>query len=277
MRTSQNLEQAAIGSFVRQQRQKSYPEAFPALVQRRRHVPHLTQADLAELAGLSEAAIAQIESSRYPNLNANILGRIVRALGLSPMHHHYLLSLLSDPSGYYEGDDEVPSRVRAVIDLAQPSPAVVINACFDILYWNHAATYVLGDYSRMRPDDRNIIVNMFCIPEVKALWVDWPGYVKNLVGGLKMQFGRVPDYRDRISELVTRMSSSSEEFVDLWETVEPYIFPTIDKELEHPTLGRLRFQEMVSEVLGAPYLFIVQFTPRDDQTTAALQSLAERS
>lgn len=274
MSTVQHLEQAAIGSFVRQQRQKCRPEDFPTLVQRRRHVPHLTQADLAELAGVSEAAIAQIESSRYPNLNPNILSRICLALNLSPVHRHYLLNLLSDPGGYYAGDDDVPQRVRAVVDMAQPRPAVVVNASLDILYWNDAAAAVLADFAQMPSGDRNILKIMFCVPEARKLWVNWSSYVEDLVGGLKMQFSRVPDYRERISELVARMQVESEEFADLWKTVDPFLLPTVEKELDHPIAGRLRLDETVSEVVGAPYLFIIQFTPRDDQTATALQALA---
>ncbi len=277
MRTATNLEQAAIGSFVRQQRQKACPEDFPALVQRRRHVSHLTQADLAELAGVSEAAIAQIESSRYPNLNTNILGRISEALDLGPMQHHYLLSLLSDSRGYYAGEDELPDRVMAVVDAAEPYPAVVVNACFDILYWNHSATLMIGDFSRMPPGERNVIANMFCIPASKELWVDWDDYVTNLVAGLKMQYSRVPDYRGRISNLVTRMTTESAEFAHLWESVDPFMTPPPEKEIQHPIAGRLRLYQTVSEVVDAPYLFIIQFTPRDDETAAALDAMKRQS
>jgi transcriptional regulator with XRE-family HTH domain len=270
MRTAPTLQGAIIGSFVRQQRQRADPVEFPTLARRRRHVPHLTQADLAQLAGVSEAAIAQIESSRYPNLNANILSRISEALSLGPMQHHYLLSLLSDSSGYYSGEDEIPERVIALVDAAEPNPAAVVNACFDILYWNDNAARILGDFSLMPPDERNVIANMFCVSASKELWIGWDEYVKNLVAGLKMQYSRVPDYRDRISDLVTRMSMESEEFARLWETVDPFMTPPPEKDLQHPTAGRLRLYQTVSEVVGAPYLFIIQFTPRDDETAAAL-------
>jgi hypothetical protein len=133
---------------------------------------------------------------------------------------------------------------------------------------------VLGDFSQMLTGDRNILVTMFCMPASRDHWVNWSGYVENLVGGLKMQFSRVPDYRERISELVARMRMESEEFANLWETVDPFILPTVEKELDHPVAGRLRFHETASEVVGAPYLFIIQFTPRDEQTAAALRALA---
>jgi transcriptional regulator with XRE-family HTH domain len=273
MGTAPALQGAIIGSFLRQQRQRADPDAFPVLGQRRRHVPHLTQADLAQLAGVSEAAIAQIESSRYPNLNANMLSRISQALKLEPMQHHYLLSLLSGPSGYYSVEDEIPARVKAVVDTAEPNPAAVVNACFDILYWNGGATSMIGDFSRMPPDGRNVIVNMFSMPESKALWVDWADYVVHLVAGLKMQYSRVPDYRERISRLVTKMTLESEEFARLWESVDPFIIPPPEKEIDHPVAGRLRLYQTVSEVVGAPHLFIIQFTPRDDESAAALYGL----
>lgn len=273
MAIAPSLQQMAIGSFVRQQRQKACPEEFPVLVRRRRHVSHLTQADLAELAGVSEAAIAQIESSRYPNLNANILGRISQALNLNPTHHHYLLSLLNTPSGYYSGEDEIPERVKALVDAAEPNPAVVANACFDILYWNDNAIKLLGDFAWVPPEERNVISNMFCVPASKELWVDWPDYVQSLVAGLKMQYSRVPDYRDRITTLVTRISKESEEFARLWDTVDPFMVPPPEKDVQHPAAGRLRLYQTVSEVVGAPYLFIIQFTPRDDETAAALYAL----
>src|SRR5690606_26010 len=123
-----------------------------------------------------------------------------------------------------------------------------------------AAAAVLADSAQMPSGDRNILKIMFCVPEARKLWVNWSSYVEDLVGGLKMQFSRVPDYRERISELVARMQVESEEFADLWKTVDPFLLPTVEKELDHPIAGRLRLDETVSEVVGAPYLFIIQFT-----------------
>lgn len=112
---------AQIGAYLRQRRLRLDGRPMgPA--KDRRHVDHLTQADVAELAGVSEALVAQIESGRYPNLNERVLGKLARAMRLGPDQESYLRSLLSEPT--------TPRQ----LSLATVTPAAcsVINAAMPV-------------------------------------------------------------------------------------------------------------------------------------------------
>lgn len=48
---------------------------------------HLTQKDLAKLAGTSQPAIARLESGNYKNLSLKFITKVAKALGAKPEIH----------------------------------------------------------------------------------------------------------------------------------------------------------------------------------------------
>jgi DNA-binding XRE family transcriptional regulator len=266
-------EEREIGRFLKFQRLKSVRREFPELPRTRRHVPYLTQGELAYLSDVSEVTISQIESVRYPNFNQPLLRRICQALRLSAESETYVVSLLAAPRGLISLGDELPKWVTVSVDGAAPNPAVLINPGFDILYWNDAALKMLGDFSQAPPETRNIVASMFGIPEMREVWADWPEYASTLVAGLKMQYSLVPDYRIRIMDLAQRMQAQDSTFARLWNEVDPVLAPAPEKDLHHPAVGTLRLYQTVSQVIGAPHLSLMQFSPRDEETTEAFKRM----
>jgi transcriptional regulator with XRE-family HTH domain len=260
-------ERRAVGAYLRQQRQRATPDGFPTLARRRRHVPYLSQSDLAELAGVSVSLIEQVENGRYDNLNAGVVQRLADALDLSRQQQQYLLNYLSPVRAHPDRQDaEVPASVRSLVDATDPNPAIVADARFDILYWNRGATRMIADFDRMPRHQRNVLLSMFGAPEMRAAWDDWEGNARLLVAGLRMQGSLHPAYRESIHELAAQLSRQDAQFREWWASEEPASRPNPEKEFFHPELGRLRLYQTVSEVLGHPHLSLVVYTPRDEET-----------
>lgn len=80
----------------RQLEDKEFKEEYDALedeftlareVMLMRKANHLTQKDLAKLAGTSQPAIARLESGSYQNLSLSFINKVASALGAIPEIH----------------------------------------------------------------------------------------------------------------------------------------------------------------------------------------------
>lgn len=265
-----------IGAYLRQQRVRLDGQTYgPA--RDRRHVAHLTQSGVAELAGVSEALVAQIETGRYPNLNARVLGKLARALRLQPHQEAYLRNLLREPlAPESPAVAEVTAGACSVVDAAAPVPAFITDCCFNLLYWNPPLVAMLGDFGQLPIADRNVIWSMFAEPAMRQRWMDWAGNARNLVAALRMQQSLFPQRATDFAALVARLLARSEEFAAWWEATDPLLDPVHDKEYLHPQVGPLRIFQTVTSVMGAPELAIVHMTPRDEETRAKFTLLAEQ-
>jgi transcriptional regulator with XRE-family HTH domain len=267
-----------IGDFLRQRRLSLQPDRFAALIKRRRHVDHLTQTDLAELAGVSVAVVAQVETGRYENINPALVLRLSRALQLDQDQERYLLNFLQPVPAPVAGhasppQSNVTAGIRSVVDNAEPNPAVLINARFDILYWNLSATKLLGDFGAMPADKRNVLWSMFGVPEMRQVWVGWESNARNMVAGIKMIASFNPVYRPSINSLVAELCQADPDFRRFWAEEDPGMQPNMEKGYIHPRLGPMQLFQTVTEIMGSPDLSYILFTPGDKATEALFRQL----
>jgi len=263
-----------IGMFIRQQREARRASNFPGLIHRRRHVPHLTQADLAEIAGVSHALVAQVENGRYENLNPSILIRLAMALKLESHQEQYLLNYLQPPNGHVGSDEEIPDMLRGLVRSSMPNPAMIITPVFDLVHWNENAVRLLGDFDAYPVDERNIVVQMFLNPVMRERWVAWETYARNIVSAVRMH-SSYATYRDRILRLVSYVSARDAQFREWWESDLPKLTPDHVKDFVHPEYGSLHIFQTVGAVLGSPNHFFLLMTPRDADTEAVFRRLAD--
>lgn len=265
-----------VGVFLRHHRLQTDPARFPQLVQRRRHVSHLTQSDLAELADVSDAVVAQVENGRYENLNTALVVKLAVALELAPNQEQYLLNFLQPQNGNLEpAPQELPAMLRSVVDSSMPNPAMVITPHFDIVHWNENAARMLGDFGKMPPERRNIAVQMFTEPVMRDWWIDWEFNARNMVGGLRMFMSQNPVYREDIQRLALRLCAIDLKFREWWASVDPTLEPNRDKDFTHPEFGIMRIYQTVGMVFGSPHHSLLLFTPRDEETEVAFRRMAQ--
>lgn len=256
-----------IGRFVRARRMAADAASMKDFRLRRRHVPYVTQSELAELIDVSPVVISQIEQGRYPNLNAAILKRISQVLSFTVQQEMYAIGLLS--SGQVEQISEQPTPKWMVDSIADTQhPVFVLNPVYDMVAWNQKAEHMLGSHARAFFATGNAMLAIFSIPEMKQFFVDWQEYTRSTVSGLRMSYGVHPEYRAYVVSWAERMSAADEYFQTLWNKDDPLVIPTIEKEIDHPELGRMRMIQVNTVLVEAPHLTTAEFLPADDATRA---------
>lgn len=261
-----------IGRFIRARRLVSNAEDNKALPRRRRHVPYITQEELAYLVDVSPVVISQIELGRYPNLNTAILGRIAHVLGFTSQQELFMLGLLAPVKPKAESHDQAPDwMLESVADTQHPT--VVMTPAYDLLGWNTKTEEMFGDHATEFFAAGNGLTPIFGMEEMRTFFVDWDEYASSVVSGLRMSYSVHSYLREYITELADALCERDEFFRTHWWKDDPLVIPAIEKELEHPAVGGLRMIQVVTVVVEAPNITMVEFMPADDETQAKLESL----
>lgn len=258
-----------IGRFIRARRMTIVASESADLRMRRRHVPYMTQDELAEVVDVSTVVISQIEQGRYPNLNASILKRIARALKFSQQQEMFAFGLLDEKTSEQTSTVVAPKwMLDSVADTQHP--VVVMSPAYDLLGWSGKTEEMFGEYAAEFFSAENAMTSIFGMPGMRTFFVDWNEYATTVVSGLRMSYSVHPYLRDYITSLAETLSEQDELFRTQWMKDDPLVIPTIEKELEHPSLGRLRMIQVITVVVEAPNITMVEFLPADDDTAAKL-------
>lgn len=261
-----------IGRFIRAKRELAGIDSYPRFPRRRRHVQHLTQGELAELVGVSTIVISQIEQARYPNVTSSVLNKIADALHFTSQQRHYLLGLLQPRAEAQVTEDAAPDWVQGFIEQMQ-YPAIIVNPVFEVKAANRYAEAFFGAASQQPLQNDNLARLVFLEPKIKALIADQEAMAASLVSGLKMYFAVAPHYRDRIENLGADLSASDEFFRKLWEQDDPLVRATIEKVFNHPILGPVKMNQILSDIVEAPNLTKIDFVPADEDSRTKLEAL----
>lgn len=259
-----------IGRFIRARRMESNALDIPELPKRlRRHTKYVTQTELAELVDVSSVVISQIEQGKYPNLNIPLLKRIARVLEFNVQQEMFMLGLHTPASEVQIEHEPAPQwLLDSIVDTQHP--VFVVNPAYDLAGWNASAEKILGAHGSEFLGTGNAVVSVFQIPQLKEYFVDWQEYAASMVSGLKMSYGVHPEYREYVAAFGERMSAEHEFFRNLWEKDDPLMVPTIEKELNHPTLGRLRIYQIITLIVEATNFTMAEWLPADDETREKL-------
>lgn len=261
-----------IGRFIRARRQATDASSYDVLPTRRRHVPYLTQEDLAELLQVSSVVISQIEQGRYPNLNDAMLRRIAQALNFTFQQETYLLGMARPRSAHQRGFEEAPDWVVTSVE-SVAHPTLVINPAYDLIVVNEAAKVLLGPLSREILINQNSAISIFQLHGLTDFIVDWRDYAASLVSGLKMSYAIFLDHRDYIDQLAAHLESEDATFRELWSQPDPLLKPTLEKEFRHPVLGEIRLLQILTDLWEAKPFTKIEFFPADDETREKMRKL----
>lgn len=254
-----------IGRFVRARRENTPANAYKEIPSRRRHVPHLTQSDLAELMDISTVVVSQIEQGRYPNLNLAILHRISRTLKFTQQQEMYLLGLFELRPKAQKSTQSAPAWVENSIKLVG-HPVLVQDPAYGLLSLNSKSTWMFGSLEPgLEPND-NLVRFIFQNPRVRSFIAEWEFYSSTVVSGMRMYYAMHPDYRDYIDQLAQELEATDNYFKELWNQPDPLVKPTLEKTFIHPEAGELHVLQILTDIVEAPGLTRVELVPADDNT-----------
>ncbi|MBW9054788.1 helix-turn-helix transcriptional regulator [Rhizobium mesosinicum] len=252
----------ALGTFLRDRRSRLDPAVFG--FSGRRRTPGLRREEVAQRANISPTWYTWLEQGRGGAPSADVLNRIAGGLMLTEpeREHLFILGLGRPPEVRYRAVEGISPRLQRLIDTLEVSPALVRTAAWDIVAWNRAATIVMTDYSKLAPEDRNVLRLLFSNSTVRNVQHDWEAMARFVVGAFRADAARA-GATSEISDLVEELCRSSPEFKRIWEENEVIAHGEGTKRLRHPVLGDIELEYSGFAIDGRPDLNMVVYNPVD--------------
>jgi transcriptional regulator with XRE-family HTH domain len=272
-----------LGDFLQARRSQLRPEdvGVPTYGERRR-VPGLRREELSLLAGVSTSYYTRLEQGHSSSASAEVLDAIAGALRLDESERRYLHDLARMARHGTRSRRPAPERMtqalRQLLDALADVPALVLGRRSDVLAWNHLGHALFAGHldpaSPELPAQRpNMARLVFLDCHTRALYADWPGKGRAVVGNLRAVVGQHPDDA-ALHALVGELSAKSTEFASMWADHRVKACTVAAYEMRHPLVGSLTVvQQTLSQGPGPSV--VVATTEADSASRAALTLLAQ--
>lgn len=148
----------ALGQFLRDRRMRLDPASF-GFPPGRRRTPGLRREEVAQRANISSTWYTWLEQGRGGAPSVDVVERIAKGLLLTEpeREHLHILAFGHPPSARFCGETGITPRLQRVLDAIPLSPAIILNATWNVLAWNRAAAMILTDYGKLAPSARNVL------------------------------------------------------------------------------------------------------------------------
>ncbi|MBO0778952.1 MAG: helix-turn-helix domain-containing protein [Ktedonobacteraceae bacterium] len=257
------------------------PEQVGLIGSGRRRTPGLRREEVAQLANVGVSWYTLLEQGRAIHPSSEVLHSIADALQLTPDERHHLF-LLADQQRLIDthtSPEQVSPALRRVLDALNPLPAYIIGRRWNYLAWNTTAEHVLLLSSSVPPYENNAVWRMFANPKVHYLYNNpkWEQVAQKVLAEFRADSARYAD-EEWFKRLIADLQRVSPEFRAWWPRHEVRGRSDTIKELEHPLVGSLRFEQTTLQVPTMPQLKIMVYTPLPETgTLEKLQQLMDQS
>ncbi len=250
-----------LGCFLRDRRTRLDPASF-GFAPGRRRTPGLRREEVALRANISPTWYTWLEQGRGGTPSVDVIERIAKGLLLTEpeREHLHVLAFGRPPGQKFQAQNEITPRLQRVLDAMPLSPAIIINATWDVLAWNRAATLILADYSLLAPRERNILRLVFSERGQRRNSEDWHSVARDLVGAFRADATRVGANAE-VTALVEELSGLSPVFAELWAENTVIGHGDGSKRLHHEQLGRIEMDFASFTVEGRRDLTMMVYTP----------------
>jgi transcriptional regulator with XRE-family HTH domain len=259
------MDRRELAGFLRSRRDRVRPDEAGFAAGGRRQTPGLRRSEVALLAGISVDYYIRLEQGRGPRPSAQVLAALGRALRLTGDETGYLLGFAAPPPA--PAAAEVPANVLRLLDRLDGVPAMVINACYDVLAWNRMLTALIGDLAQAPPERRNTLRWLFGGPLDGARLE----LARRCVADLRAS-GRYPG-DPAVRAIVAELSAASPEFAGMWAAREIEVQRTITKRAVHPVAGELELDCEILPVPGGEHRVVLYTAAPGSASDRGLQKL----
>lgn len=250
-----------LADFLRTRRARLAPVDVGLPPGARRRTPGLRREEVAQLANIGTSWYVWLEQGRDVHPSVQVLESLAQALRLTvnERRHLFLLAGQALPPPASPSEEQVSPALQQVLDDLNPTPAYVMGRRLDYLAWNKAADMVLSISGAADPYARNLVWRLFTSPIVQERH-RWEQLVLATLAEFRAASARYPGDR-WFEELIEELKRVSPEFCWWWPHHE--VRNTLDghKVMNHPTLGRLEFEEVTLQVLNNPDIRLVIYSP----------------
>ncbi|MFJ3644485.1 helix-turn-helix transcriptional regulator [Streptomyces murinus] len=249
--------------FLRTRRERLRPEDVGLPPGARRRTPGLRREEVAMLAGIGASWYTWLEQGRNIKVSERVLDSISRALLLDTVEQDHLYRLVGMNPPQRAADDLADTaQLTALMEGWMPSPAYVIDQCWDIVGLNRTASLVFGFDEK----GTNFLVSFFTNPTVRARHRHWAEAARSLVSDFRRGCASYPA-DSRLSSISRRLIEESQEFAELWSRYDITAANPGVKAIDHPQAGLLTFDHSVLEIPDRPGIRLMLHTPRPGTET----------
>ncbi|MBE1604624.1 helix-turn-helix domain-containing protein [Actinopolymorpha pittospori] len=271
------MKDVALGDFLRARRASLAPDEGEVTSAPLRRVPGLRREEVARLVGVSVDYYVKLEQGhRIPS--EGVLHSLAEVLQLDQAAREHMRNLAWRDSQPNRHPGSTAQHVRPGMFRLMESfgglPVVLLGRRTDILAANPTARLLFADFNAMPAHERNAIRFALLSERARELHLDWESIVAGFAGMLRMDAGRHPD-DPRTAELINDLCSRSRYFARVWSGyhVATSVVPE-SKLIEHPVVGRVRFQvEAVTTPQDPDQVLQVLFPASDPASQSAARDL----
>ncbi len=267
------IQESRLAAYLKDRRSKLDSAAL-GYPQRRRRTPGLRREEVAQRAHISATWYTWLEQGRGGKPSAEVLARIADALMLTDAEreHLFLVGLGRPPEVCYHQDHGITPRLQRVLDVLEPSVALIRNATWDVIAWNRAAAVVLKDYAAVPPAQRNILRSIFLDPDSHVAKHDWESVARVVVGTFRADSVRA-GAEAQIQPLVDELCQASSAFAEMWRSHDVQRQGEGDKRLDHPQLGAFAMEFSTFTIDARPDLGMIVYNPMNPEDADKIRAL----
>lgn len=259
-----------FGDFLKTRRAKILPSQVGLPEGTRRKTPGLRREEVASLSWIGVTWYTWLEQGRPIQVSTQVLGNLARTLMLDKQEtiHLFTLAGQAPPTTFPSYNESVQPMLQHVLDCLEFSPAMIMDARWNVIAWNKAASMLSLDYSKIIIHKRNMLRIMFTNEEFKKTFTDWSSVAQGMLARFRTVYSKFID-DPWIEEFVNELKSESKEFELWWSMHDVKTSDNRYKTIIHPLLGELDFEETSYIVADNTSLIMNIFTPLAGTDTKA--------
>jgi PAS domain-containing protein len=267
-----------LADFLKTRRARILPSQVGLPAGLRRRTPGLRREEVAQLAGIGLTWYTWLEQGRPIQVSAQVVESLSKVLMLDRQErlHFYTLANQPTPTEVLVYQETVNPILQHVLDNLVLCPSFIMDARWNIMAWNLAASLVFGYSNEMNLRERNIVWLMFTNKEYKQLFIDWEYHARGMLGRFRTacdQFVEDP----WLIEFVHELKKESKEFDFFWSQHDVQNDEAVYKKLNHSQAGTLLFEFSSFEVSDNSGLKLIINTPvANTNTNAKIHSLVKQ-
>lgn len=205
--------------------------------------PGLRREELAARAGIGVTWCAWIEQGREISVSPDALGRLAKALALTPAERAYLFELAGrrdpdEPKGF--PTSQAPEGVAAIVQ-ALPCPAYGLDPLWNACSWNEPAEKLFAGWLGGH-ETRNLLRYTFTSSEARILLPNWEQRARRLLAEFRAASARMLD-NFALNELIGSLRDESNLFAEEWDMQTVMAREGGERTFRHPENGLVSYTQ----------------------------------
>ncbi len=263
-----------LADFLRTRRARITPAEVGLPQMARRKTAGLRREEVAQLASVGVTWYTWLEQGRDIRVSNQVLESVASALHLTAdeQAHLFLLAGQAPPPLASTAQEQVSPFLSKFLQQPGANPAYITGRRWDILAWNRAACAILGDFDSVPAHERNIVHFIFTNQEIRRRLVDWEGIAQRVLAQFRASSSQYTD-DPQFALLIHELQHRSPEFAHWWSQHDVRGRRDGRKEILHPQVGYLVFENSVFQPSDAPEPKVTIYLPAIEETADKLKQL----